>query len=97
MSAFQLSAAHIATMVDAAILHRMSSFYDHTERRTVRVSHETREELCVMLAHENMLSLQARYGDDSAVDRFPPPPEQGAEPVARRAAQGRAMLRIPEL
>lgn len=61
MSAFQVSPNHIATMVDAALLHRMGSFYHHPSRRSVTVRHETREDLCKMLAQENLASLEARY------------------------------------
>ncbi|MFZ2152075.1 MAG: hypothetical protein WAV09_03145 [Minisyncoccia bacterium] len=66
MSAFRLSALHIATMVDAALLHRMGSFHTvasgFTQRHTV--SYENREEICAMLERENILSLEDRYGKD---------------------------------
>ena len=93
MSAFQVSANHIATLVDAAILHRMTSFYCIGESGSPQrcpVSHENREELLTMLADENLASLEARYAEPKATSligsssRFPRHPSKALNlsPVA---------------
>lgn len=88
MSAFQLSANHIATMVDAALLHRMNSFYTFRDGHPMRhdVTHDNREKICAMLAEENAKSLRARYGNahGAAIAVFPRHPSKALNlsPVA---------------
>jgi len=73
MSAMQLPTMHMATLVDAAILHRIETFYH--AGTLYRINHDTRTELIKMLTRENDLSIGARYASaemrDPRIPRHP--------------------------